>query len=83
MSAFDVDDKGRTVLFHYAATGNRQAVEKLIFSLTGTGMAPQRLALIAHRDSEGQTAADIAEKAGYGDIANLLHGEQGRMEYFE
>lgn len=83
MSVFDVDDHGRTVLFHYAGTGNIEEVEKIVFRLPGTGMSPQRLALISHKDNDGLTAADIAEKSGHTKIANLLNKEQGRMEFFE
>jgi hypothetical protein len=55
----------------------------MIFSLAGTGLSPQRLALIGIEDSSGLTAADVAEQAGHIEIANLLRGEQGRMEWFE
>jgi hypothetical protein len=83
MGVFSEDDKGRTILFHYAATGDIEQVKSIIFKCTGTGMSPQRLALISHKDHEGLTAADVARNAGHDEIANLLNDEQGRMEYFE
>ena len=55
----------------------------VIFSLTGTGLSCQRLSLIEIRDSSGLTASDVAEQAGHKEIADLLLGEQMRMEYFE
>lgn len=77
------DDQGRTILFFHAATGNLSEVEKLIFALPGTGMCPQRLSLISHKDKDGLTAADVAEQNGHEEIATLLRSEQGRMEFFE
>ncbi len=79
---FKTDDLGRTELFFHAASGNLQAVEKVIFSLAGTGMCPQRLSMISHKDKNGQTAADIADENGHTEISKLLNSEQGRMEYF-
>jgi len=55
----------------------------MIFSLSGTGLSPQRLSLITIKDLNGLTAADVAEQAGHKEIASLLRGEQGRMEFFE
>ena len=80
---FDKDDNGRTSLFYAAEGGNIQAVEDIIFSLSGTGMCCERLALIDHRDSNGHTAIDVAQLAGRKDVADLLAGEKGRMEFFE
>ena len=80
---FNTDDKGRTELFFYAAVGNLKAVEDVIFALAGTGMCPQRLSMIAHKDNDGKTAAVVAEENGHSDISKLLNSEQGRMEYFE
>ena len=79
---FKTDDLGRTELFFHAASGNLQAVEKVIFSLAGTGMCPQRLSMISHKDKNGHTAADIADENGHTEISKLLNSEQGRMEYF-
>ena len=76
------DELGRTELFLHAASGDLKAVEEIIFSLAGTGMCPQRLSMIEHKDMNGQTAADIAEQNGHAEISKLLHSEQGRMEYF-
>ena len=58
-------------------------MSQIVFSLAGTGFAPPRLALIAIEDNDGLTAADVAERAGYRAIADLLRGEQLRMEFFE
>jgi hypothetical protein len=77
------DEYGRTVLFAAADHGQHEEVSRIIFSLAGTGFAPQRLALIAIEDNDGLTAADIAERAGHRAIADLLRGEQLRMEFFE
>ena len=80
---FARDKLGRTRLFHAAEHGDLDEVRSIIYSLTGTGISPQRLSLITIRDSSGLTAADVAERAGNQDIANLLRSEQMRMEYFE
>ena len=80
---FNIDDKGRTILFYYAATGNLSEVERIIFNLAGTGVSCQRYALIRIKDKEGYTAADIASKNGHIEIEKLLRSELGRMEYFE
>jgi hypothetical protein len=80
---FARDAVGRTALFYAAESGDLKEVRRIIFSLAGTGLSPQRLALIEIRDSSGLTASDVAEQAGYKEIANLLRGEQMRMEFFE
>ena len=80
---FDKDLMGRTALFYVAGGGDIDAVNRMIFSLSGTGMSPQRLSLISIKDCNGLTAADMAEQAGHKEIASLLRGEQGRMEFFE
>ena len=80
---FKRDSSGRTRLFYAAETGDLAEVQRLIFSLAGTGLSPQRLSLIALTDSSGLTAADVAAEAGHKDIAALLRKEQMRMEYFE
>ena len=77
------DALGRTRLFYAAEKGLEQEVQEMIFSLRGTGLAPSRLALISIQDRSGLTAADVAEQNGHDEIARLLRGEQGRMEYFE
>jgi ankyrin repeat protein len=77
------DDDGRTVLFEAAEQGRQEEAERIIFSLAGTGFAPQRLALIVIEDNDGLTAADVAERSGHRAIADLLRGEQARMEFFE
>lgn len=81
--AFKTDDMGRTELFFHAASGNLKAVERIIFSLTGTGMCPQRLSMIEHKDNTGKKAADVAEENGHKEIAGLLRSEEGRMSFFE
>jgi ankyrin repeat protein len=80
---FARDALGRTPLFYAAERGDLEEVHRIIFSLTGTGLSPQRLALIAIEDASGLTASDVAEQAGHDEIASLLRGEQGRMEFFE
>ena len=80
---FDRDEYGRTVLFAAAEQGRQEEVSRIIFSLAGTGLAAQRLALIAIEDHEGLTAADVAEQGGHRAIADLLRGERARMEFFE
>jgi len=80
---FARDPSGRTRLFHAAEHGDLNEVRKIIYSLTGTGLSPQRLSLINIRDSSGLTAAEVAELAGNKEIADLLRSEQMRMEYFE
>jgi hypothetical protein len=77
------DEDGRTALIVAAAEGRPEEVSRIIFSLAGTGLAPPRLALIAIKDNGGLTAADVAEQGGHGAIADLLRGEQARMEFFE
>jgi len=80
---FEQDSTGRTPLFHAAESGDIEAVRQMIFSLAGTGVSCQRLALIGKRDASGLTASDVAEQSGHQEIADLLRGEQMRMEYFE
>jgi hypothetical protein len=80
---FAQDSSGRTTLFYAAQRGDLDQVRRIIFSLAGTGLWPQRLALIEIVDASGLTAADVAEQAGHKEIADLLRGEQVRMEYYE
>jgi len=80
---FAQDAAGRTALFYAAERGDLEQVHRIIFSLTGTGLSPQRLALIEMKDSSGLMASDVAEQAGHEEIADLLRGEQMRMEFFE
>ena len=56
---------------------------RMIFSLAGTGVCCQRLRVIAEKDSYGLTASEVAEQNGHKEIADLLRGEQMRMEFFE
>lgn len=58
-------------------------MKKIIFSLTGTGIFPQRQALLEIKDESGLTAIDVAERAGHDEIAQLLKSEFYRMSYFE
>lgn len=80
---FARDEHGRTALIVAAAEGREQEVSRIIFSLAGTGFSPSRLALLSIEDNDGLTAADVAERAGHSAIADLLRGEQARMEFFE
>jgi ankyrin repeat protein len=80
---FKTDARGRTTLFYAAEIGDLETVKAIIYKLAGTGMSPQRLALINRKDKKGLTAIDIAEEAGNSKIAALLRGEKGRMEFFE
>ncbi len=80
---FERDSIGRTALFYAAERGDLEQVRRMIFRLAGTGMCCQRLSLIATRDSSGLTASDVAEQNGHKEIADLLRGEQMRMEFFE
>jgi ankyrin repeat protein len=80
---FHRDARGRTPLFYAAEEGLYQEVRDMIWSLSGTGVFPQRLGLIEIRDHDGLTAADVAERNGHKAIADLLRGETLRMEYFE
>lgn len=80
---FARDSVGRTALFYAAERGDLREVRRIIFRLAGTGLWPQRLALITLKDSSGRTAGDVAEQAGHQETADLLRGEQMRMEFFE
>ena len=80
---FAQDSIGRTSLFYAAERGDREQVRRIIFSLAGTGLCCQRLSLLEIRDSSGLTASDVAEHSGHKEIADLLRGEQMRMEFFE
>lgn len=71
------------MLFDAVQRGSLDTVHEIIFSLPGTGFAPQRLAFIEIEDHDGLTAADVAEQQGHTEIANLLRAEQARMEFFE
>ena len=77
------DARGRTPLFHAAERGVEEEVKAIIFGFRGTGLMPPRLKLIATKDHSGLTAADVAEKNGHKEIADLLRKEQVRMEYYE
>ena len=80
---FAKDSLGRTSLFHAAETGNIEEVKMMIFSVGGTGLSCQRLALIKIRDSRGLTVIEAAANSGHREIADLLLNEQMRMEFFE
>jgi ankyrin repeat protein len=80
---FARDKVGRTSLFYAAERGDMQEVKRIIYRLTGTGMMPQRLALLQIEDVAGLTASDVAELAGHQEIADLLVSEEVRMEYYE
>jgi hypothetical protein len=80
---FARDSVGRTSLFYAAERGDGEEVERIIYSLAGTGLSCQRLSLITIRDNFGLTASDVAAQAGHQEIADLLTGEQMRMEFFE
>lgn len=80
---FAVDRFGQTLLMRLAAMGDLDGVEKLIFSLPGTGFSCQRLALIKKTNSGGKTASVIAEESGHDAIAELLGRERRRMEWYE
>ena len=80
---FARDSVGRTTLFYAAERGDLKEVRRIIFSLAGTGLCCQRLGLVGMKDSSGLTASDVAEHAGHKGIADLLRGEQMRMEFFE
>ena len=77
------DAHGRTSLSYAAEEGLYQDVWDMIFTLSGTGVLPQRLGLIEVKDHDGLTAADVAEQNGHQAIADLLRGEMWRMECFE
>jgi hypothetical protein len=80
---FAQDSAGRTALFYAAERGDVEQVRQIIYRLTGTGLSPQRLALLEIKDASGLTAADVAEQAGHAEIADLLRSEWVRMEYYE
>ncbi len=80
---FDLDLMGRTALFYVAGGGDIEAVNRMIYSLSGTGMSPQRLSFISIKDINGITAIDMAEQAGQKEVAALLRSEKGRMNFFE
>jgi ankyrin repeat protein len=80
---FARDSKGRTTLFYAAERGDLEEVQRIIYSLAGTGLSCQRLSLIQIVDASGLTASDVAEQAGHEEIASLLRGEEVRMEYYE
>ena len=80
---FECDSVGRTALFYAAKAGDLEEVRRIIYSLAGTGICCQRLSLIKVKDESGATASDVAEQNGHSEIADLLRGEEGRMEFFE
>lgn len=80
---FERDAAGRTRLFCAVEKGDMEEVRQIIFSLAGTGLSCQRLALINIEDLEGLTAIDVAKSSGQKAIADLLLGEKMRMEFFE
>ncbi len=80
---FERNAAGRTLLFYAVEKGDIEEVRQIIFSLAGTGLSCQRLALIDIKDLEGLTAIDVAKSSGQKEIADLLLGEKMRMEFFE
>lgn len=80
---FDVDQMGRTELMKRASDGDMPAVERIIYSLLGTGIFCQRLSLICLTDNEGKTAIDAAREGEHEAIDELLSHEQRRMEWYE
>ena len=54
----------------------------MLANLTGTGFYPQRLGLIEMQDNDGLTAADVAERNGYKEIAELLRYKAWAMTNF-
>ncbi len=81
-SFFKTDKRVRTTLFYAAEIGDFETVKAIIYNLAGTGMSPQKLALINHKDKKGLTAIEITKKAGNSEIATLLQSEKGRTEFF-
>ena len=79
---FHRDAFGRTPLFLAAAAGSQEEVEALLAELPGTGFYPQRLGLIELTDHEGLTAADLAEKCGEHEMAELLRYKAWAMGTF-
>jgi hypothetical protein len=61
---FERDVTGRTRLFYAVEKGDIEEVRQIIFSLAGTGLSCQRLALINIEDLEGLTAIDVAKSSG-------------------
>jgi Ankyrin repeats (3 copies) len=80
---FILDSLGRTSLFYACQNGELDVVKKIIFSETGTGIFPTRLALIEKKDKNGFKAADIAEQSNYLEIAQLLRDQESRMYWKE
>lgn len=83
MEPFAVDELGRTALHRACAQGDRGAVWDVLRVVAGTGVFPQRQALLEVRDRSGRTAADIAEQSGHLELAEELRGEWMRMDFFE
>lgn len=79
---FETDALGRTRLFYAAESGSLATAEKMIYRFPGTGFYPQRMGFIEKKDSQGFTAADVADQCGNEDVASLLRSELGRMEYY-
>ena len=77
------DSRGRTALFHAVETGDLGFVKEVVFKFTGTGISCQRLALINHKDQDGNTAIDMANSLGHREISDFLMSEKLRMEFFE
>jgi hypothetical protein len=71
------------LLFSAAKEGNLEEVRRIIFRMPGTGLAPQRLALLETVNADGQTAADVATDVGQEEIADLLRAEALRMRFSE
>lgn len=80
---FKEDDVGRTPLYYAVAKNDIKEVKAILFSLTGTGISCQRLALLKHKDHSGLTASDVAKKLGHEEIRAWLDSEESRIEYFE
>jgi ankyrin repeat protein len=82
-SLFNTDSQGWTTLFHAAEIGDMDAVRAIVVKLAGTGVSCERLALINLKANNGDTAIDVARKAGNEEIHEFLLSEKQRMEFFE
>ncbi|MBW1765361.1 MAG: ankyrin repeat domain-containing protein [Deltaproteobacteria bacterium] len=77
------DKDGRTALFYAAERGDEEIVWMLLSSLAGTGIGPQRGALLEVRDNDGVLAEDWAQINGQEEIRRILSIERQRIAYFE
>jgi ankyrin repeat protein len=83
INLFERDEKGNTALFYISEKGDFEMFKTVVCSVPGTGIFPQRLALLEIKNNDNETVLDIAKRKGLKEIQDFIESEILRMEYFE